>query len=236
MILRSLLILIISLIACQAQHPAIRARAVKASSGVAAATYLINQRFEGTGFDNGEAWFKTLGTPNEDYTTTVLQGSQSLFLDSSGGTSQRCDSATNATAYAHIWGFKLMRVNAYPSSTSSIFTVRTNGTALLDAQMDTTGHLRVDIGVNSVLTVSGMSLNTLYYIFYEYQAGTGLNAVGTIGFTTDGTVPTGNNLSSSIAGTATGQYNNIRLNATATMVIIYDQVLIDDVAIGANPP
>lgn len=236
MILRSFLALFFGLVVCQAQHPALFGRAVRVSGGAAAATYLINQRFEGTGYDNSEAWFETLGTPNEDYITTVLEGAQSLFLDSSGGTSQRCDSATNALFYSHIWGYMRFRVNAYPSSTSSIFSIRTNGTAFMDAQMDTTGHLRVDIGVNSTLTVLGMSLNTLYHIFWEYQTGTGLNALGSIGFTSDGTIPTGNNLSSSLVGTSTGQYNNIRLNAVATETIIYDQVLIDDVAIGANPP
>jgi hypothetical protein len=213
------------------------------SCASAGATYLINQRFEGTGgaptddgYDNSEVWTESLGTPNEDYTTTILQGSESLLLDSSGGTSQRADSP-NFTATAHVYGYMRIRINAMPSSGSqSIFTVRNGTTALLDAQLNAAGTLRVDIGANSTLTVTAMSTGTTYHLWWEYQAGSGANAVGNIAFSTDGVRPTsGNQFSGRTDGTATLNANNIRLNAVSAEVLILDQVLIDDVQIGDNP-
>lgn len=64
-----------------------------------AATYLLNQNFEGTGYDNSESWTETLdgGTVDEDYTTTVLAGSQSLFMPAALNT---IGTLTATTVYA----------------------------------------------------------------------------------------------------------------------------------------
>ena len=50
-----------------------------------AASYLVNQNFEGTGYDNGETWTEYVGTGatvNEDYATSPapLAGEQSLYV------------------------------------------------------------------------------------------------------------------------------------------------------------
>ena len=101
-----------------------------------------------------------------------------------------------------------------------------------------TGTLRVNVGANSLSTVSTISASTTNHVWIHYVAGSGANAVGSVAFSTDGTKPTsGNNYTEITTGTSTLSANNIRLTSAAANggVFIMDHVLVDDASIGNSP-
>jgi hypothetical protein len=212
---------------------------VDGGGGGGGATYLINQGFEGTGYDNSETWTEAAGTPNEDDTTSPspIVGSQSLRLDGTSVT-QRTDSPSY-TATADVWVYLRLNPATLPSSGNNDFLAIRNGTTqLLSAQINASGVLRVNVGANSSPTVSTMSAGTSYHVWIHYVAGTGANAVGSVAFSTDGVKPTaGNAFTSMNTGTSTLSANNVRLTAVAANggVFVMDRVLVDDASIGDNP-
>lgn len=203
------------------------------------ATYLINQNFEGAGYDNSETWTEASGTPNEDYTSTVLAGSQSLLLDSTGAVNQRVDSPAFA-AMTDGWAYMLFHPVTLPAAgNNSFFQLRSSTTLLGQVQINSSGALRVNSGaVSSSYTTSTMSAANTYHIWVHYIDGTGANGFLSVGFSTDGTKPTaGNAYQELTTGTHTADCDNIRVLSDATMArqIILDRILVDDASIGNSP-
>jgi|688.fasta_scaffold166066_2 hypothetical protein len=85
--------------------------------GPSAPSYLVNQNFEATGYDNGESWTEDLGTGgtvDEDYAISPLVGSQSLLLSEATG-----DVSTKITIpggpHADLWGYTQLQVVSHPN-------------------------------------------------------------------------------------------------------------------------
>ncbi len=84
----------------------------------APATYLINQNFEGTGYDNGETWTES-GTPNED-ATPALVGSQSLEY-----TGSNQNAYASFTAQTTVYAYAQVRRMSQPTGTNGgVFSLR----------------------------------------------------------------------------------------------------------------
>jgi hypothetical protein len=198
--------------------------------------YLLSENFEGTGYEN-VGWTET-GTPDEDYTATVLEGSQSLFLDASGSANQHANSPTVADQ-TEIWVYFLFRPVTFVSAgNANVIEIRNNTTTLFTMQVSSTGTLRLAGSVNSLPTVGTMSVGTTYHVWLRYVVGTGANAIYSGGFSTDGIRPiSGNNFTQATTGTETNTANNVRLLATGSNLTqwIFDKIRISATIIGDNP-
>lgn len=201
------------------------------------ATYLINQGFEGAGYDNGESWTESgPETIDEDYTGTVLVDSQSLRIAQTG-----IGAASTSVSYAasdEVWFYCKVRPVVIDSSASSfIIAIRSAGANLCRIQTETDGRLSVVAG-STATTVDTLSTGTTYHVWVHYIKGTGANAVGSVAFSTSGTRPTSGNAFAGFSnGSATAQASTLILGrtATATQEFIFDRVLIDDALIGDSP-
>lgn len=71
-----------------------------------APTYIINQGFEGAGYDNGETWVEN-GTPNPDYAVSPIVGSQSLKLS----TTSAYTYVEISPAQADVWCYFRYRID-----------------------------------------------------------------------------------------------------------------------------
>lgn len=207
------------------------------ASGGGGVTYLLQENFEGTGYEL--VWTEAAGTPDEDYVPTPsIEGTQSLRLNGTSAT-QRTDSPT-FSATTETWFYARFRPEALPSSGVHDSIVLRNGTtAMCTMGVSSTGTLRVTIAGTSANTVGTMTAGTDYHIWIRWVPGTGANAFGSVGFSTDGTRPTsGNNfVQTAASGTGTLGANNVRLTAPtgAAPIFIYDKLRVDDVTIGDNP-
>ncbi len=193
---------------------------------------LICQNFEGTGYDNGESWAETIGTngiANEDYTATVLRGSQSLLVY--GGDAGQNSfttytlSADQSTLYTHT----LFQVDSLAAATSIIKGDNSAAANILTiSQTITTGTVSVWCGGTGATTVSGMSVGTTYHVWGKYVKGTGANAFCSVEFTAANVYSptgTGNAYVEKTTGSSATDIHNIKLYSTAAVNHIFDQVL-----------
>lgn len=199
-------------------------------------SYLLEENFDGAGTPSG--WTTATGTPNYDYTTTILQGTQSLALD---GTSADAGAISPSfTAPSTIYGYCLFRFSAIPSSSREFMRLRNSTTVVARVFITSSGNLQFRHGATTYSTVSTMSINTTYHIWYDYAAGSGANGVSSIGFSTDGTRPTsGNAFASNSAGAGTLNIDNLSpftdFASANGYLGIFDRILADDVQIGNSP-
>ena len=159
-------------------------------------TYVLNQNFEGPGYDNGETWIP-FGTVNPDEATIFKVGSQS-FKNTGNGSIY----ATISDAAIYTLDF-WYRIPGAPPSNATIAALRTSdGSAICLARL--TNDLKMDIFVSGddsgTPTTDAMSLNTWYRVRMIWnRSGTcsvEFNETGT--FSGDGT-----DYPSKTAGTAT---------------------------------
>lgn len=157
--IRTLLVCFFALygLAAQAEHTVVT---VVQPAAVAGPTWIINEDAEGTGTPSG--WTDG-NTPDWDYTTTVLAGSQSLFL-SSGGTSNSYYTIVDAdTRYVVI---KFQIADATPTSVKTICAFRTSANgAVCMARLNTAGTIGIYTnGADGTATTDALSNATPYYI------------------------------------------------------------------------
>lgn len=195
--------------------------------------YLICQGYEGTGYDNGETWTEGGINIDEDYTTSPIVGSQSLRISTS---TQAGYAFSSFTANDNAYAFFRFRAAALPGATTNMSTIRdSSGTVLATVALRTDGKLQVTpAGGSAQTTGSAIATATDLYIWFEYEKGTGSNAVARCGFSTDGTKPT---MTAGSNGTATAQAGRIYTGATSNSSVdwVYDHVLVSTTAIGSNP-
>lgn len=213
-------------------------------AAAAGPSYLINQNFEGAGYDNGETWTENNAAWNEDYTATVLVGSQSLYGIST--TSARTDFAS-FSGQVDVWAYCRFRIvsggSEWPSgsATWSIFRIaNSSGTSVAQLQLRPSNKFRVNGGTSSSDSVGTLSDDTTYHAWLHYTKGTGSDAVITGGISTDGTKPTSGNYFVSLSnGTSTTDAARIYLVCDSSggvgMEVIFDQILVDETTIGDNP-
>lgn len=203
----------------------------------AGASYLIDQDFEGAGYDNGETWTEAgAGTIDEDYTGTVLDGTQSLQL---AGTSAAANTSSTFGNQSEVWMYALFRLVNLPGSTENIINLRTTGGAdCYIARINTSGQLTVANGPTATC-VTTVSTGTTYHIWCYYKTGTGANAILNVAFSTTGIRPTsGNNFAQVTTGTAATDPDRIRIGTASSIThsVIFDKIRVDNVQIGDNPP
>jgi hypothetical protein len=189
---------------------------------------LVCQNFEGTGYDNSESWSE-VDSPDEDYTTTVLRGSQSL--DISGDTYESTTITFSATGPCYV--FFRFRFSALPSSDASIFIMRdASDNQLAALRLRSNGYIRAYNGTGGYENSGGTySANTTYYVWLEYTAGSGADGETKVYIDTDTTKP---------AATITVSDGDATTDATKVVLtngndgtpnFVFDQILVDDEAI-----
>lgn len=142
-------------------------------------TYLINEDFEGTGTPSG--WTMEGGTiVNYDYTSTVLAGSQSFFLDyATGGDLSAITPSFTGAGDIYI-GF-MLRASAMPSAADAEFIYIRNAADANQGffKVGSDGHITVSLpGVGGESSGAGIvSTSGTTYIKIRYQKGTGSNGI-----------------------------------------------------------
>jgi hypothetical protein len=208
---------------------------------VVGASYLINQNFEGTGYDNSESWTEAGTGLDEDYTTTVLVGSQSLYGIST--TSAKTLTSPTFAAQSDCWAYGQFRFGAGATLTANqtLFSVRGNTANLVQVLFRSSSKFRINVGSTaSSDSVGTWTTGVTYHYRIHYTKGTGANAFGSFEISTDGTFAgSGNNYVQVTNGNATTDADNVRLtwdsSASNGEEIIWDRILVDDVTIGNNP-
>ena len=209
----------------------------------AGTSYVWKQDFEGTGYGNGQTWTESgSGILNEDYTSTVLVGSQSMNIDltSNIGAAYGPLHTLVESPTIHYAYFQL-RVISFPSSSFRIFSISN----VLDVSISATSNLTVRPAVGTaVATVGMLEAGVAYHV---WTSGSGQNvetasaATARVAFSTDGIRPTsGDNYAiDTDAGGSSGQ-NPAQVSLGSLQVganynIILDKIRVNDVVIGDNP-
>jgi hypothetical protein len=205
-------------------------------------TFLINQGFEGTGFDNSEAFWYPEANADEDFSTSglSLDGSQCLELDATT-TIASCRAYNAFTRKTACYFFFKYRTKVLPTTVSTIARIEDGFDTLAICYILSSGALYVKNGsASAVQTTSTLSVDTTYYIWINYASGTGVNGVATVGFSSNGTRPTSgnNNYAECIDGTSTIGCRGINLSCErdgTNMKSYFDHVLVSETQIGDNP-
>lgn len=189
-----------------------------------ASSYLLQENFEGTGYEL--SWTET-STPDEDYTTTVLAGSQSWFADATTKYAH-----ANFTAQDDCWAYALYRFNGTPGANSIVFSLRNSS----DAELCSFRHRSANTpqaGPGSPTAGSALSSGTTYHVWLHYIKGTGANATTELYISTTGTRP-GSPTSVATNSTGTTQASRIRISGHSGGAI-FDKIRVSATAIGDNP-
>jgi hypothetical protein len=191
----------------------------------ATGTYLFTESFEGTGYENG-GW-STGGAVNPDYTTNVLDGTQSL---NTIGNQHIVRSFQFGNAFYMY--FKI-RWNAWTDYENIVLweDASWNSPAGLFADDN---KISISHGTVAVLGTTSIATNSTYHVWVEWTKGTGTNGTMKLFVSTTGTKPSTPEASITNGnGAATAR---MYLGAFSTGPnIVFDKILIDDVEIGSNP-
>jgi hypothetical protein len=209
-----------------------------AAGGGGGPTYLLQENFEGSGYEN--TWTEAgTGTKDEDYATSPapLVGSQSLRLAfaSQNGTTTTALSADQGTCDVYF------QVNfaAIPASGKVFLRLRdASANTLVRIEIGSSNRFTLRHGTAAASTTDGLSTSTTYHVWISYAKGTGANGSATIAFSTTGTRPTSGNAYAAVTtGTATADVHDIMLGTenTSTWEGVFDKVRVDDATIGDNP-
>lgn len=200
--------------------------------------YVVNQTFEGVGYDNCETWTVTGATVDPDYTGVVLQGLQSLRITNSSNIGRCFVNLTNALS--EVWVYLLVRpITIDTGSGQILFTIRNNvDNVKANAIVNTSGTITIN-ATTSATTVGTIANGVTYHFWMHRKKATAGDGVWDIGFSTTGIRPVaGNNFVQ-----LTGQSNtddayqfDIGYNSgAATQEYVFDRVLVATSQIGDNP-
>jgi glucose/arabinose dehydrogenase len=188
-------------------------------------TYLLSEGFEGTGFEN-TGWIKT-GTPNENYTTTVLDGAQSLNCSGAQHIRRTFQYSTAFNLYFRA------RWNTWSDYASVIYWDNNNWGTAASLYADD-NRLELGHGSASALGTTVLAANVTYHVWIEWTRGTSSNGTMKLFVSTTGTKPA---LPEASITTGTGTATErIYLGPTGSGPnVIFDRILVDDVPIPGNP-
>ena len=209
----------ISCPAAQVDSGNIAISAIPTCSDTTCSGFLVCENFEGTGMPTG--WALNGGSPDWDYTTTILRGTQSLKMAADEVVTPAL--SDQSEIYLHF----LYRTAQLPASDQGFFRFYPG----LHLYITSSGQVKMQeqyppyAGATSS---SGMSINTTYHIWVHYKAGTGSNQIASIEFTSLATmspVGSGNNFAGYTAGGLTTAYPRIYLDSGSGGNAIIDQFL-----------
>lgn len=203
------------------------AAATPAASGP---TFSLHQNFEGTGYDNSETWNAAgTGTIDPDESTVVIAGSQSLQLVLAGQTGSTYSEFSAQSSVFCKCRFRVASTN----SGNQVFATIRNGTTVL-ATFTMAGASRVlratAAGGSNGTSTDAVPVDTDLYVWMEYVAGSGSNAIARIGWATTDSKPslaaTGARAGVSSNGTTTDSGTRFYLGNTnsGTMECFFDVV------------
>ncbi|MEO7723200.1 MAG: choice-of-anchor Q domain-containing protein [Chthoniobacterales bacterium] len=204
-------------------------------------TPLINQGFAGPGYDNGETWTPSgKGTIDPDSTSSPIVGGQSLEINLSAKTGK---TFASFAAQDNVYGFCRIRWHSHTNSPAIISFRNSAGfvrgtVSILNATNAMRGAASSGTNADSS---TGMPVNTNIYVWFEYQKGTGSNAIFRCGWSTTGTKPdlsaTGAQTCNSSNGMGKDQISRIYLGtgSPVTSDVFYDHILVSTAPIGNNP-
>jgi len=198
---------------------------------LSAQTYLLNEGFEGAGYENS-GW-SAFSTVDPDYTTTALAGSQSLRC--SGTSSYIMRSLAPGNSFYCYFQIRWLSFAPYKfvvdwldASSSSISRVITD---------DFPHKLGIVHGNVSASGSTALSANTTYHVWVEWTRSTGSDGTMKLFVSTTGIKPASPEANIT-TGNGTGTIAKFDIgpfDAAATTDVIYDRMLIDDEPIGSNP-
>lgn len=209
-----------------------------AAEGGGGVTYLLEENFEATGYDN--SWSETgATTPNEDYTGVVLQGSQSCRFVTAAQTCQTTHAL--ASGYSTLEVYFLFRfATLYDVETTLIRINDASDVQVATIRLQTAGTLRIrSAGVSpQASTTDAISTGITYHGWLRYIKGTGADAFASVEFNTTGVrAGSGSKYASVNTGGATTDGKNIVLGPgnSVTTDFVIDRVLALDGSIGNSP-
>lgn len=203
----------------------------------AGASYLLQENFEGTGYDSG-TWTETLGgaTIDEDYTTAPLVGSQSLYVGgSTSNSSTKSPTFTGTNPCYMYFMVKFVQVNT-SATTSNLAGMITAGNDCLLIQKNSKFY--VTHGGTSAASTTVLGTTDTYHVWVEYTASTGANdGIVKVYVSTTATKPADpeiNYTTGTITDNVTqcGFYNT---SSTPGVIYVADKLRISASVIGSDP-
>lgn len=173
-------------------------------------SYVINQGFEGTGYDNSESWSELGPDVDPDYTTDPKVGAQSCFV---GDTDEAYISIADSSTYTLEFWFKPL--TALPGVTKTVAALRTAADgALCLVRITSSGAITVYAnGSDSTATTATMSAGTWYRVRMQWVA----SGTCSVEFNTTGTFDgTGTDFTSKTGGAGTVGRLTIGNNGSTT--------------------
>lgn len=222
------------------------------------ASPLLFENFEGAGYSTA-GWNEyiagTGNSINEDNTTNVLSGSQSLAIV---GISDDPSCITNSfSASSEVFGYFEFQCLKYPSEDGDayrqVMRLETeDGTTLFHLLMFNTGTLYIQTGAASDGALAGpLSLGQTYHVWWSWNKNNGSNSEATIAYSTTKVKPTSGDTFVSITGSTIAEdatrimvgYDNTSSELDLTLgglfngapSWIYDYLILDDVEIPSYP-
>lgn len=196
-----------------------------------AASYLLEENFEGAnnGYDL-TGWTEVL-SPNQNYTTLPLQGSESLRI--TGDAEYTYHTFTGQTEVDVYFKF---RADVLPTTPAQCLSMTTAGLGanLLIVRVFDTGELGIRHGTIDIAATSApISAATDVHVWAHYKN----DGTGTIAWSTTGTRPvSGTAFASGTGGDATGTAAIVApIKTGVSGEFIYDRLLVSTSAIGNNP-
>lgn len=211
---------------------AISSGAVTNNSTQSSITYLVNQGFEGTGYDNSETWTAT-GTVDADEASVFSVGSQSLEINSSASLDFVVSPAFSAQSTVYCRA--LIRYTGTPGSANDIFAFRASTSARLRVFLATDGRIGIDHGTTATTyTTAAVSADTWTYLWFRYTASTGGdNGVAEASFATSNSRPTtGTAYVTLTTGSETDSVTTLRIGIGSGTIT--RQFYVDDVKVAAT--
>ena len=205
--------------------------ALLGASRLLAQTYLLNEGFEGAGYEN-PGW-TAFGASDPDHAANPLAGAHSLRCSGVSSFIQRPFARTDdfysyfQVRWTALAPYKYV-VDWLEADSTSITRVITDGFP---------NRLQIVHGSVSVSGTTILTANLTYHVWAEWTRGTGDNGTMRLFVSTNGVKP-----ASPEAAIATGTGNRAiakfdvgPFDGAATTDVMYDRILLDDEPIGSNP-
>lgn len=187
---------------------------------------LLQERFEcGSTDGNEEQTWTSDNTPDFDYTGTILQGTESLQMDTSDRT------RASFTGTGEVWAAIIYRPTANATTSRPILSLwdsGNNGLASAHHRSGTPGSLAIYSGGTLDITDVSLTLDTTIYIKLWYKKGTGANSEAKIYTSADGSSWTEKDAISGENETGDAAKVVLGEDAAGGAAAIFDDIRVDD--------
>jgi len=206
----------------------------------AAATYLLEEKYEGVGIPSGHSYVDSSGTNKVDWddTTPTMEGSESVYVPDPGGSGQNKLNIEPGADADEMW-FSVMFILADTPSAEGKFLrwSDTAGSDVVRVGISSSNNIRIvtNLGGSVSTDVCTVTPGTTYWIKLRAKKGTGANAEAEVWCTS--TTTTWGTSQTSTDGTWTTQLDFVEINNfySQNYSYNYDHLIIDtsDIPIGA---